>query len=159
MRHEIREGGAVRTRCAETPANADDETRRALAAVVAEMAVSTGPPSSAMRKTFADVVRLLGVSAAEGDRLLASAEAAWDDPNGPLPVSFADRDAPATREGLDRAYLRAVARYDPMTMAQFGAHMAALAVHRLSDLTLVYESDVARLDTAVATDEPAEETG
>lgn len=136
-------------------ADGDTETRQALAAIVAEIAVSIGPPSPAMRSTFAGVAGLLGLSAEEGERLLASAESAWNQPSELLPDVLWSHDACPTREALDRAYVQAVARYDPVTMSQFGAQMAALAAHRLMDVTVMYEADVARLEAAGATDGPA----
>jgi hypothetical protein len=36
--------------------------------------------------------------------------------------------------------MRQVVRYDPVVMAQLGAEIAALAVHRRADLTLIYDS-------------------
>lgn len=126
--------------------DANLETRKAMASVIAEVAVSGGPPSPTMRATFGAVVRTLGLTVADAEDLLQAALEMQATADLPAVASVWEATPAATRGELDAAYVREITRYDPVAMSEFGAELAALAVHRLSDITLLYEMEVGRLE-------------
>lgn len=123
------------------------EPVRVLATALAEIAVVDGSPTAEMRATFTSVTRALDVPAAEGRMLLEQAIAARLTAFSAEPPAMAAAGRAASREALDLAYLQEVVRFDPVAMAQLGPEFAALAVHRLADVTLLYELEACLFDT------------
>ncbi len=133
--------------CATVRSMATDAVRMVVTAL-AEIAVAEGQPSEEVRATFTCIARALGLSAADARLTLETAIATRLDALVAETAAMAAAGKAASRDALDLAYLQEVMRFDPVAMAQLGAEFAALAVHRLSDVTLLYELEASMFDTS-----------
>jgi DnaJ-domain-containing protein 1 len=161
----------LRATCAGLAGIPPEATALVLAAL-AEIAASDRALSPREAEVFASVARGLGLNAAEASYALNTAfdvrggvkppeAGAAPAPGGAgeLPprgvktspaidprIASAERVLGvvpgASRDELEAAYLARVQRYNPGRMAELGPEFAALAVHRLADITAAYETAV-----------------
>jgi len=136
----------------------DPDAAALLLAALAEIAASDRLLAPRERETFNVVAAHLGVGAAEAGRILDAAMPGPGKPRGaeePAPAGdprleqayrTLSLEAGAGRARVDAAYLGLVQRYNPAKVIELGPEFAALAVHRLADITAAFETARASLD-------------
>jgi DnaJ-domain-containing protein 1 len=119
--------------------------------VLAHLAASDGSVSDGERRVLDAIAHGLGVPPADAGRILRAATAAGAAPPAEpsMPSEPRARSAHACRllgiepdasaDGLAAAYLAAVERYDPATVAALGPEFVVLAVRKLVELTDAFE--------------------